>query len=145
MTTRRRWLQTFVGDAWSLAACSALLALGCAVTPARADVGSAAVGTPAGKPCPHSGGSDQVAWWARESYGSRYAGQYVGGGSPYSKGRGVFRSEPRCADEGTFGMDYDPGWSRVGLFWSHGRRYQSGHGQYETEKKNRGFPNLFGK
>lgn len=64
-----------------------------------------------------------VAPWARCTYGSDYCGYYVGGGAP-------FHGESRCPDEGTFGMDYKPWFSRVRLDWWHGR-YQGGQGQYE--------------
>lgn len=93
--------------------------------------------------CPHSGGADEVASWAIDTYSGPYRGHYIGGGSIRHAGQRRCAGEPRCYDEGTFGVDYDPWWSRVGLYWTHGRRYQSGHGQYETERRNNGFPNLF--
>ena len=74
--------------------------------------------------CPH-----QVANYARFGYGPKYVAYYVGGGAPARKG------EPRCVDEGTFGIDYKPivpGFRRTtSLGWWHGRRLQGGPGQYE--------------
>ena len=74
--------------------------------------------------CPH-----QVANYARVGYGPKYVAYYVGGGAPARKG------EPRCVDEGTFGIDYKPivpGFRRTtSLGWWHGRRLQGGPGQYE--------------
>ncbi len=122
-------------------AIAALMLIGGIAVEARAEVGYATIGGCPPKPCPHSGGADQVSRLARESYGSNYSGHYIGGGSAFSLGSGRFQNEHRCFDEGTFGMDYNPCWSRVGLLWSHGRRHQSGHGQYDTDKKNCGFPN----
>jgi hypothetical protein len=33
-------------------------------------------------------------------------------------------------------MDYAPSYSLVELFWTHGRRYQGGSGQYEPDRRN---------
>ncbi len=56
-------------------------------------------------------------------------GYYVGGGALPRFG------EPRGADEGTWGWDYQ-GWllpRRVVNSWWHGRRYQGGTGAYKTD------------
>jgi len=121
----------------------ALLALACTgLTPLA---GIAADGPAASCPkqtCPHSGGAAEVARWATDTYSGPYRGHYIGGGSVRHAGQRRCAGEARCYDEGTFGVDYDPWWSRVGLYWTHGRRYQSGHGQYDTDRRNNGFPNL---
>jgi len=124
-------------------ATAAFLVLACSVCLSLPS--PAAEGTPASCPaqkCPHSGGADEVAGWATDTYSGPYRGHYIGGGSIRHAGQRRCAGEPRCYDEGTFGVDYDPWWSRVGLYWTHGRRYQSGHGQYDTERRNNGFPNL---
>ena len=69
-----------------------------------------------------------VAPWACQTYGPRYCGYYVGGGAPV-------HGEGRCPDEGTWGLDYAPWYSRVRLNWWHGR-YQGGEGQYEPDAPN---------
>lgn len=68
--------------------------------------------------------------WAAFTYGPKYTGYYVGGDS-------AFGGEARYRNEGTWGVDYAPWYSRVMLGWSHGRRYQGGGGQYESDRKNR--------
>ena len=40
-------------------------------------------------------------------------------------------------------MDYAPWYSRVGLSWYHGKKYQGGEGQLEQNRVNNGFPNFF--
>ncbi|MBS0263368.1 MAG: hypothetical protein JSS02_15610 [Planctomycetes bacterium] len=86
---------------------------------------------------------DSTAPYARCGYGKCYAGYYVGGGSVWGGSRGCFAGESRYANEGTFGMDYAPFYSRVALRWSHGKRYQGGEGQFEQNRVNTGFPNFF--
>ena len=57
-------------------------------------------------------------------------GYHVGGGNPFPH-----HAEPRFADEGTWGWDYQ-GWllpRRVINGWWHGRRYQGGTGTYKTD------------
>jgi hypothetical protein len=76
-----------------------------------------------------------IAPWARYTYGPKYRGYYVGGGTPPSR-RLFPPAEPRFLSEGTWGMDYAPPWSRVELLWTHGRRYQGGQGQYEPNERN---------
>jgi hypothetical protein len=59
-----------------------------------------------------------------------YLGYHVGGGAV-----NAHKAEPRQADEGTWGWDYQ-GWlvpRRVALGWWHGRRYQGGGGAYKTD------------
>ncbi|QDT36409.1 hypothetical protein [Stratiformator vulcanicus] len=75
--------------------------------------------------------------WADCTYDEKYSGYYVGGGD--SKGNGC-----RYRNEGTFGVDYDPWYSRVSLGWLHGRRLQNGYGVYEADHKVRAFPELHG-
>ena len=68
--------------------------------------------------------------WALPSDTGHYVGYHVGGGC----GR-PHKAEPRRADEGTWGWDYQ-GWlipRRVMLEWWHDRRYQGGTGAYKTE------------
>ena len=90
-----------------------------------------------------AGNPECVARYARCGYGSHYAGYYVGGGAACSGGRTCLSGEPRYVDEGTFGMDYAPCYSRVGLSWYHGKKYQGGEGQLEQNRVNNGFPNFF--
>lgn len=143
MAAPRRMLRQFCRGTIGLAAgplpVVVLICLGL-LGSAQGDVGRTAIECEPAT-CPHSGGADQISPWARESYGSGYCGHYVGGGTALWRGR--CGGEARYVHEGTFGMDYHPCWSRVGLLWSHGRRHQSGHGQYETDRKNNGFPNWF--
>lgn len=58
-------------------------------------------------------------------------GYYVGGGA--RKGGDV-----RCWHEGTWGLDYNHPGTVTHLGWWHGRRFQSGDGQYEPDEKNNG-------
>lgn len=54
-------------------------------------------------------------------------GYWVGGGTAIGGG-------PPCADEGTWGWDFEGYPSRrIWLNWSHGRRYQGGTGAYKTD------------
>lgn len=70
-----------------------------------------------------SGSPQMVAPWANSALDPTYGGYYVGGSSPfYSEPAGVFSGERRFTDEGTFGVDYAPWWSRVRLHWKHSRR-----------------------
>lgn len=82
---------------------------------------------------------------AATSYHDKYQGYYVGGGVPAGRFPFGSRDEPRCANEGTWGMDYAPIYSRVVSTWSHGRLFQGGIGQYEPDHKNRPFGMTFGK
>ncbi len=79
----------------------------------------------------HRAGNPQcVAPWARPSYERQGGSYYVGGGR-------TIGGEGRYVHEGTWGNDYTPWYTRVGLRWNHGRNYQGGEGQYEPDKRNR--------
>lgn len=69
--------------------------------------------------------------------GPKYKGYSVGGGAAW---RGTpataFRGECRHVNEGTFGVDYAPWYSRVQTLWFHGRKQQGGEGQYEPDGSN---------
>jgi hypothetical protein len=74
--------------------------------------------------------SPGIAWWAIRSDTGSYLGYYVGGGAGHP-----CKAEPRQAEEGTWGWDYQ-GWllpRRVMLGWWHGQRYQGGTGAYKTD------------
>ena len=79
---------------------------------------------------------------AAHTYGDRYQGYYVGGGVP--TGRSRSHGERRHCDEGTWGVDYAPWYSRVAMKWSHGHLFQGGTGQYEPDHKNRPFGQTYG-
>ncbi|MCF7962113.1 MAG: hypothetical protein K9M08_15360 [Pirellula sp.] len=66
--------------------------------------------------------------FAKPSISSSHMIGYVGGGT-------AFGGERRTANDGTFGMDYSGSWfaRKTWLKWSHGERYQGGHGRYETD------------
>lgn len=83
--------------------------------------------------------------WARHTYNpARYNAYHVGGGAAfYGSPPDKLRGEPRYVEEGTFGVDYDPPWSRVRQQWFHGTRYQEGEGKYETDRKNNPFKRYF--
>ena len=67
----------------------------------------------------------------------KYKGYYVGGGAAWHHTRSTaFRGEGRMSDEGTFGVDYAPWYSRVQQRWLHGRKQQGGEGQYESDAYN---------
>ena len=68
--------------------------------------------------------------WAQPSYERHGGGYYVGGGR-------AFGGEGRYIQEGTWGQDYAPWYTRVALRWNHGRRYQDGGGQYEPDQRNK--------
>lgn len=92
-------------------------------------------------PCQHgfdrAGDPDRIARWAESGYSPIYSGYEVGGGAAlYGSPPTKLRGECRYDDEGTFGVDYDPPWSRVRLQWFHGARYQDGQGQYEPDRRN---------
>ena len=62
----------------------------------------------------------KIAWWAKCSPTRKYKGYYVGGGAPlYAEQANCIKGERRYFDEGTFGLDYDPWYSRVRLQWYH--------------------------
>ena len=82
-----------------------------------------------------SGGFDRagnpqcIAPWAIRSR-ERADGSYFVGGTRALRGDG------RGSQEGTWGNDYAPWYSRVSLGWNHGTRYQGGGGQYESDRIN---------
>jgi hypothetical protein len=98
---------------------------------------SGAVHTAAARPAENrfarAGCPRNIAPWARVSYGPKYTAYNVGG----AKTPGIlFAGPPLARDEGTFGVDYNPWYSRVVLRRSHGFLYQGGLGQYEPDHKN---------
>jgi hypothetical protein len=77
------------------------------------------------------GAYGELSRFARPSDTGRYFGYYVGGGSPC-------RGDERMPCEGTWGWDYG-GFHfvpRIDLLWNHGRKYQGGTGQYESNGPN---------
>jgi hypothetical protein len=76
-----------------------------------------------------AGNPQCVARWAKPSWERHSVGYYVGGGQAHG-------GEGRCVNEGTWGNDYAPWYTRVSLGWSHGRAYQDGGGQYEPDRRN---------
>ncbi len=77
------------------------------------------------------------------TYNDKYQGYFMGGGVP--SGLSKNRGESRNYDEGTWGVDYAPWYSRVASNWSHGRLYQGGTGQYQPDHKNHPFGQTFGR
>ena len=69
--------------------------------------------------------------------GPKYKGYSVGGGAAWhGTPATAFRGECRYINEGTFGVDYAPWYSRVQTRWFHGRKQQGGEGQYEPDGYN---------
>jgi hypothetical protein len=92
---------------------------------------------PGGDPAPGcAAGPPPVAWWAVPGRTGAYRGDYVGGGS-------ALGGEPRLAEEGTWGWDYEGCLllRRVWLKWTHGRRCQGGEGAYKIDGPP--VPNIF--
>ena len=88
-------------------------------------------------PMQRAGNPQCVAPWARSFPNSNYQGYYTGGGAALFGDRPTaFRGERRYPGEGTYGVDYAPGYSRVRLRWFHGRKQQGGEGQYEPDGHN---------
>ena len=86
-----------------------------------------------------------VAPWARWTYNCNYLSYYVGGSArPRHWGKRV-RPEPRYPWEGTWGTDYSPCLTASELWWTHGRLYQDGGGQYEPDRRNLPFFLKFGR
>jgi hypothetical protein len=114
--------------------CSSLVALAMTLAPCPAQAGLFdslwdRCCVTSNDPRVRSGYDGQTHCLARVSEDRYDAAYYVGGSVPV-------RGEGRYLDEGTFGWDYVPPWSRVNLLWTHGRRYQDGGGQYEPNAKN---------
>ncbi len=92
-----------------------------------------------------AGNPHLISRWARCFPGSTYKGYYVGGGAARRKvAASSFYGEHRYVNEGTFGVDYAPWYSRVTLRWFHGRKYQDGEGHYEPDEYNNPLDNHFG-
>ena len=66
--------------------------------------------------------------FAKPSLNKHYTFGYVGGGA-------AFRGEPRCPDEGTWGVDYSGILlkKKIWLPWLHGHRAPRGEGSYQTD------------
>lgn len=83
-----------------------------------------------------AGHPQELSLLARLTYGFNYRGYKVGGGqTPRKRAHG----RPLHRGEGTFGVDYNPWYSRVALLQSGGRLYQGGTGQYEQDRRNHPF------
>ena len=79
--------------------------------------------------CQRAGHPKQIAPWAKCSVDGKYSSWFVGGGSPFAKGR------PRKSTEGTWGTDYSGlfGHARVWLKYTRLHRNQGGEGAYATD------------
>ena len=86
----------------------------------------------------------EVSRLAKYAYGPKYKAYYVGGSQTPLRYTLRVDQHPRMIDEGTWGTDYAPPWSRVYLSWTHGQVYQDGGGQYEPDHKNFPFLLRFG-
>ncbi len=88
-------------------------------------------------PMQRAGNPMCVAPWARVFPDSKYKGYHVGGGAAlYGSPASAFRGDCRYVNEGTYGVDYAPWYSRVSTQWFHGRKQQGGEGQYEPDGRN---------
>lgn len=92
---------------------------------------------PADRSSPHDhavkGWPQDIAPWARFTYGPKYEGYHVGGGKvPTLFGSG----RPVLQDEGTFGVDFNPWYMRVALWRGGPKWFQGGTGQYDPDRKN---------
>ena len=83
---------------------------------------------PAKNACVRAGDPHRIAWYAQPSRKKRDTVGYVGGGT-------AWRGEPRCADEGTWGLDYAGMFSKnhIWLKWFHGRPSHQTGGSYNTD------------
>ena len=79
--------------------------------------------------CQRSGHPHHVAPWATCSVDGKYSSWFVGGGTPFAKGR------PRKRTEGTWGLDYGGlfGHAHVWLKYTRFHRNQGGEGAYATD------------
>ncbi len=100
-------------------------------------VASARCGEQAAQRCPETpceshvraGCPQVISKYARPSDTPNYCGYYVGGGA-------AAHGQPRSADEGTWGWDYDGIFpKRIVLQWWHGEHAQGGGGAYATDHK----------
>ena len=79
--------------------------------------------------CKRAGNPHCVAPWARCSVTEKYSSWFVGGGSPFARGR------CRKPTEGTWGLDYGGffGHAKVWLNYTRHDRSQGGEGAYQTD------------
>lgn len=79
--------------------------------------------------CKRAGNPHCVAPWAKCTTTAKYSSWFVGGGSPFAKGR------CRKPTEGTWGLDYGGlfGHARVWMNYTRFNRNQGGEGAYETD------------
>ena len=79
--------------------------------------------------CKRAGNPHCVAWWAKCSVDGKYSSWFVGGGSPFARGR------CRKPTEGTWGLDYNGffGHAKVWMNYTRYNRNQGGEGAYETD------------
>ncbi len=80
-------------------------------------------------PAFHRAGNPQhVSWFAQPSRNKHDMVGYVGGGT-------AWKGEPRCDDEGTFGLDYGGLFAKrhIWLKWLHGRPSHQPGGSYEPD------------
>jgi hypothetical protein len=79
--------------------------------------------------CKRAGNPHCVAPWARCSVTDKYSSWFVGGGSPFARGR------CRKSTEGTWGLDYGGffGHAKVWLNYTRYHRPQGGEGAYQTD------------
>jgi hypothetical protein len=88
-------------------------------------------GTTVCNPMCRAGNPHCISFLARPSNEPADCGYYIGGGAATRR-----HSDERCLNEGTWGWDYAPWYSRVTLKWYHGRCYQGGEGQYHPDRCN---------
>ncbi len=79
--------------------------------------------------CKRAGNPHCVAPWAKCSVSEKYSSWFVGGGSPFARGR------CRTSSEGTWGLDYGGyfGHAKVWLNYTRYNRPQGGEGAYRTD------------
>jgi len=126
-----------VANGWELPKCLQTPRQRAEATPSRDNPGCADRHARAGNPL-------EVARWAKFAYGHKYRSYYVGGSQTPLNYTLRVAQHPRMIDQGTWGTDYAPPWSRVQLNWTHGQVYQDGGGQYEPDHKNLPFFLRFG-
>jgi hypothetical protein len=90
--------------------------------------------TPKNQQLERAGCPQKYSIFARCRDDKHYTGYYIGGGAAF-KGSGKMGGDRPYAQEGTWGWDYAPWYSKVKLRWFHGRRYQGGEGQYNPDTK----------
>ncbi len=92
-----------------------------------------------------AGYAHTTAPWAKWAGGPKYKSYYVGGSFAGFPATPHVTPQPRHLNEGTWGYDYNPRYSKVQLDWTHGQLYQGGAGQYEPDHKNWPFGIRFGR